>query len=204
MKTRRHPAAGTRSVLFLALTVGVAMWLAWPGAGSAVPPKPIFNECACLCVSRTDGKITGFSIDTYKNTGGYACGVYSGTNCNVLNEDGSLTSGRLEQCGGYKPGGTRAMTLAPSVLQNAPVLRSRGIEPGSTPGEEEQATVDIPALMSKPGDVKMNCGCDGGTGSCSVSSTDGKTSTCQKGEGNTCSGTCKFPIGTISGISETP
>jgi len=30
------------------------------------------------------------------------------------------------------------------------------------------------------GDVMMNCSCDGGNGSCSVTSTDGKTSTVTK------------------------
>jgi hypothetical protein len=203
MTIRRHPTTNHPSILFLAVTVGLAVWSGSSGVALALKPRPtIYNKCVCACYTPATG--FGTILDGISNTAGVPCGLYNNRPCTDRDENGATISGTTKYCTGDKTSGTKAMTVAPSVLQNAPVLQSRGIEPRSTPGEGEQATMDIPVLTSKPGDVRMTCGCDGGTGSCSVVSTDGKTSTCQKGAGDTCSGSCKFPIGTISGVSETP
>jgi hypothetical protein len=76
-------------------------------------------------------------------------------------------------------------------------IMSRGVEgePHTSTTQENESA----ALTLRPGNAMMNCSCDGGNGSCSVTSIDGKTSTCHKGDGDTCSGSCTYPKGTISG-----
>lgn len=198
MPTRSHTAARKCGVLFIAMTVGLAVWSASSGVAVALKPRPtIYNKCVCACYDPSTG--FGTILDGISNTAGVPCGVYNNRPCTIHNEDNSTTGGTTKYCGDDKTSGTKAMTFAPLVLQNAPVLRSRGVESESTPGEGEKAIVDIPALMSKPGEVRMNCGCNGGSGSCSITSTDGKTSTCHKGDGDTCTGSCSYPKGTISG-----
>lgn len=197
MPTRSHTAS-TSSVLFLALTVGLAGWSASSGIALALKPRPaIYNQCVCACYDPSTG--FGTILSDIRNNAGVPCGAYNNRPCTIHNEDGSTTGGTTKFCGGDKAGGTKAMTVAPSVLQNAPVVGSRGVESESTPGAGEKAIADIPVLTSKPGEVRMNCSCEGGSGSCSVTSTDGKTSTCHKGSGDSCSGSCSYPKGTISG-----
>ena len=186
------------SRILLALTVGLAVWSASSGVALALKPRPtIYNKCVCACYTPATG--FGTILDGISNTAGVPCGMYNNRPCTGTDENGATISGTTKFCGGDKTSGTKAMTVAPSVLQNAPVLQSRGVEPESTPGEGEKAIADIPVLISKPGDVRMNCSCEGGNGSCSISSTDGKTSTCHKGKGDTCTGSCAYPKGTISG-----
>jgi hypothetical protein len=82
-----------------------------------------------------------------------------------------------------------------SVVPNTKLsVMSRGTE-GEPPKQEHEST----ALTSQAGNATMTCSCEGGSGSCSVTSTDGKTSTCHKGDGDTCTGACAYPKGTISG-----
>lgn len=203
METRSHTATSKSRVLFFALTVGLAVFIGSSGISFALKPRPtIYNRCVCACYTPATG--FGTILDGIVNNAGVPCGMYNNRPCTGTDENGATISGTTKYCGGDKEYGTKAITLDPSRLQNAPLLRSRGVEPESKSVEEDKAAADIPTLISKPGGVGMKCSCEGGTGSCSITSTDGKTSTCQKGEGNTCSGTCKFPIDTISGTSETP
>ena len=137
---------------------------------------------------------TGFGelLPDIQNTAGVPCEAYNNRACSL---DGGTRTGTTKYCGGYKPGGTKAML---SVLPNTTLsIMSRGVE-----GEQHTSSNqenDPAALTSRPGNVMMNCSCQGGNGSCSVTSTDGKTSTCHKGEVDTCSGSCAYPKGTISG-----
>lgn len=180
------------SGMFLLLTVGLTLTIVAPDASYAKPKSPIYNECACACYTPATGFGTILDI---KNNAGVSCELYNNRPCTGTDENGATISGTTKYCGGYKPGGTRAML---SAIPNTTLsIMSRGTEgeKQTSSGQENESA----ALTSRPGNVMMNCSCEGGNGSCSVTSTDGKTSTCHKGDGDTCTGTCAYPKGTISG-----
>jgi len=182
-----------RHAIFFALTVVLAAWMASPGDSFARQKRPtIYNECACACYTPATGFGTILDI---RNTAGVSCELYNNRPCTGTDENGATISGTTKYCGGYQPGGTRAMLSAiPDTKLSA---TSRGVE-GESP--TSSGPVNESALLtSQPGNVMMNCSCEGGNGSCSVTSTDGKTSTCHKGDGDTCTGSCAYPKGTISG-----
>jgi len=199
MMGRASGIADTKLLAILfTLTLVLTTWMASPGDSLALQKRPgIYNQCVCACSDPSTG--FGELLADIQNTAGVPCEFYNNRACTIHNEDGSTTGGKTKFCGGYKPGGMKAMTVAPSVLQNAPVLQRRGVEAESSVVEESKASDDLAVPMSNPGNVRMNCSCEGGNGSCSVTSTDGKTSTCHKGDGDTCSGSCAYPKGTISG-----
>lgn len=183
----RREDNGLCSRIVLILAVGFGFTVATPEPGSAKPKNPIYNVCACACSDPTTG--FGELLPDIQNTAGLSCDAYNNRPCSL---DGGTRTGKTKFCGGYKPGGTRAML---STIPNAKFsIIGRGVEGETTAQESESA-----ALTSESGNVMMNCSCDGGKGSCSVTSTDGKTSTCHKGNGDTCTGTCAYPTGTISG-----
>lgn len=183
----RRPDYGQVSRMLLAMTVGLALTLAAPDLSSAKPKDPIYNVCACACSDPTTG--FGELLPDIQNTAGVSCEAYNNRPCSL---DGGTRTGKTKFCGGYKPGGTRAML---STIPNAKFsVMGRGVE-GETSAQESESA----ALTPEPGNVMMNCSCEGGKGSCSVTSADGKTSTCHKGDGDTCTGTCAYPKGTISG-----
>ena len=191
MILRTRQDRGSSSGMFLLLTVGLTLTIVAPGISSARQKKyTIYNVCACACSDPTTG--FGELLPDIQNTAGVPCEAYNNRACSL---DGGTRTGTTKYCGGYKPGGTKAML---SVLPNTTLsIMSRGVE-----GEQHTSSnqENEPAsLTSRPGNVMMNCSCQGGSGSCSVTSTDGKTSTCHKGEGDTCSGSCAYPKGTISG-----
>lgn len=179
--------------ILLVLTVGLTLTIVAPDLSSARQKKDaIYNECACACYTPASGFGTILDI---KNSAGVSCGMYNNRPCTGTDENGATISGTTKFCGGYKPGGTRAML---SAIPNTTLsVRSRGTEgeKQTSSGQENESA----ALTSRPGNVMMNCSCDGGNGSCSVTSTDGKTSACHKEDGDTCTGTCAYPKGTISG-----
>jgi hypothetical protein len=182
-----------RLTLF-ALTVVFVAWMASPGDSQARQKRPaIYNQCVCACYTPASG--FGTILDGIQNTAGVSCEVYNNRPCTGTDENGATISGTTKYCGGYKPGGTKAMLSAiPNMTLS---IAGRGVEedPKTSAGRENESAV----LTSQPGNVMMNCSCAGGSGSCSVTSTDGKTSTCHKGDGDTCSGSCSYPKGTISG-----
>ena len=179
--------------ILLVLTVGLTLTIVAPDLSSARQKKDtIYNECACACYTPASGFGTILDI---KNSAGVSCGMYNNRPCTGTDENGATISGTTKFCGGYKPGGTRAML---SAIPNTTLsVMSRGTEgeKQTSSGQENESA----ALTSGPGNVMMNCSCDGGNGSCSVTSTDGKTSTCHKGDGDSCTGSCAYPKGTISG-----
>jgi hypothetical protein len=181
------------SRMLLAMLVGLTLTLVAPEVSSARQKKDaIYNQCACACYTPATGFGTILDI---RNDAGVACGLYNNRPCTGTDQNGATISGTTKYCGGYKPGGTRAML---SAIPNTTLsIMSRGVEgeKQASPGQENESA----ELMSKPGSVMMNCSCDGGNGSCSVTSTDGKTSACHKGDGDTCTGSCAYPKGTISG-----
>lgn len=175
------------SGILMGMTVGLALIIAAPDLTSAKPKDPIYNVCGCACSDPTTG--FGELLLDIQNTAGVSCEAYNNRPCSL---DGGTRTGKTKFCGGYKPGGTRAML---STIPNAKFsIIGRGVEGETTTQDNESA-----ALTSEAGNAMMNCSCDGGNGSCSVTSTDGKTSTCHKGNGDTCTGTCTYPKGTISG-----
>ena len=182
---------GLSSGMFLLLTVGLGLILVAPDNSLARQKKDaIYNVCACACFDPTTG--FGELLPDIQNTAGVSCEAYNNRACSL---DGGTRTGTTKYCGGYKPGGTKAML---SVIPNTTFsIMSRGVE-----GEQQTSSNqenESAALTPLTGNVMMNCSCQGGSGSCSVTSTDGKTSTCHKGEGDTCSGSCVYPKGTISG-----
>jgi hypothetical protein len=191
MMIRVSTIANTKHLAILfTLTVVLAAWAASPGDSLARQKRPtIYNQCACACYTPATGFGTILDI---KNTAGVPCGMYNNRPCTGTDENGATISGTTKYCGDYKPGGTMAMlsTIPDTTLS----IMSRGAAGEASKQENESA-----ALTSQPGNVMMNCSCEGGNGSCSVTSTDGKTSTCHKGEGDTCTGSCAYPKGTISG-----
>jgi len=105
--------------------------------------------------------------------------------------------------------GTSKQPLFPGM--NAPIMR-RGVDT-----DQEQSASEAGSPLSPGGGIQeraiprqgfgvaeMNCNCDKGSGTCSVTSKDGKTSVCEKGSNDTCTGTCMYPKGTISGFSGAP
>lgn len=182
---------------FVVWTFGLAMLLGSSGVSLALPKNPIYNECACACYTPATGFGTILDI---RNTAGVSCELYNNRPCTGTDENGATISGTTKYCGPYKPGGTRAML---STIPNTKLsVMSRGVE-GETQtssGQENEAAV----VTLEPGNVAMSCSCQGGNGSCSVTSIDGRTSTCHKGEGDGCSGTCMYPKGTISGTAAAP
>ena len=106
---------------------GLCLGLLWPGTGFAKPKDLVYNTCACFC----DGATGGGIIDI-RNSGGYSCGAYNNRTCNYEDEaTGGIRTGTTKWCGGFKPDGVQAMTLAP--LSKDAITR-RGIE-GDKPAE---------------------------------------------------------------------
>lgn len=128
------------SRILLMLTIGLAAWSASPENSWALKPRPtIYNECACRCVA--PGDIVG-SISHFNNDAGVSCGAYLGKTCNYTNSTtGGVSTGTLKNCGGYKPGGTKALQAAPQV--NAPIMR-RGVD-----GESSTSSPTVPAEAGK-------------------------------------------------------
>jgi hypothetical protein len=180
--------------MFLLLTVGLTLTIVAPDISSARQKKDtIYNVCGCAC----QDPVTGFGelLTGIQNTAGVPCGAYNNKACTLTAPDGATRAGTTKFCTGDVAGGTRAML---SVIPNMKLsVMSRGVEGEKPPalGQGDESA----ALTSQSGNAMMNCSCDGGNGSCSVTSTDGKTSTCHKGDGDTCTGTCAYPKGTISG-----
>lgn len=191
MVVSRHDS-GKISTVLLTVTVGLGLTIVAPDISSAKPKNPIYNECACACYTPASGFGTILDI---RNNAGVACELYNNRPCTGTDENGATISGTTKYCGGYKPGGTRAMHGAAVPSKSLSVM-SRGVEGGEPAASQDAETA---VLMSQPGNVMMSCSCQGGKGSCSVTSTDGKTSTCHKGDGDTCTGSCAYPKGTISG-----
>ena len=192
LRTQHGSQGVLRFFLVLAVGVGVGLTIVAPDVTYAKPKDPIYNECACACYTPASGFGTILDI---RNSAGVACGMYNNRPCTGTDENGATISGTTKYCGPYKPGGTRAML---STIPNTNLsVMSRGVE-GETQTPSGQGD-ESAALASQPGNVMMSCSCDGGQGSCSVTSKDGKTSTCHKGDGDTCTGTCTYPKGTISG-----
>lgn len=179
--------------LIFVLMVGFILTGMSPEVSSARAKKDtIYNQCACACYTPATGFGTILDI---RNDAGVSCELYNNRPCTGTDQNGAVISGTTKFCGGYKPGGTRAML---SGIPNMTLsVMSRGVEGENQPSAGQGNVSD--AVMSKPGDVMMNCSCVGGNGSCSVTSTDGKTSACHKGDGDSCTGTCSYPKGTISG-----
>lgn len=189
LPTRHDKGQGFR--MFLVLTVGLALTIVAPDVSSARQKKDsIYNQCVCACYTPATG--FGSILDGIRNNAGVPCEVYNNRPCTGTDENGAVISGTTKYCGGYKPGGTQAMLSA--VPNKTLSIMSRGVEGEPSKQENESA-----ALIPQQGNVMLNCSCEGGKGSCSVTSTDAKTSTCHKGDGDTCTGTCAYPKGTISG-----
>jgi len=185
------------NILFLSLTVGLGIVMGLPGISLAEPKQgSTYNQCACLC----DGP-TGGEIDVITNSGGFGCDAYNSQTCNYTDpKTGGVNTGKEKYCTGFKPGGTRPMRsmMLPRTGMSGTVM-SRGIEGEgqASSGEIQEQAVPVRKL----GEAMMSCSCEKGSGSCSVTSKDGKTSTCEKGQNDTCTGTCAYPKGTISGFS---
>lgn len=182
------------SRMLLVLMVGLSGLLVFPDVSLARAKKDtIYNVCGCAC----QDPVTGFGelLLDIQNTAGVPCGAYNNKACTLTAPDGATRAGTTKFCTGDVAGGTRAML---SVIPNMKLsVMSRGAE-GETKtssGQENESAL----LTSEPGNVMMNCSCESGKGSCSVTSTDGKTSTCHKGDGDSCTGTCAYPKGTVSG-----
>jgi hypothetical protein len=140
MPTRSHTTASRSSVLFLALTVGLAMWSASSGNSWALKPRPtIYNKCVCACATPATG--FGTILDGIQNTAGLPCSAYNNKPCRGEDENGATISGTTKFCGGDKTSGTKAMTLPPGT--NPPVLQRRGVEP------EPPAAPESPAGQEK-------------------------------------------------------
>jgi hypothetical protein len=127
---------------FFALIAMLSAFIAHPEMSLAKPKQPIYNQCACRCVA--PGDIVG-SISHFNNDAGVSCGTYLGKTCNYTNsQTGGVSTGTLKNCGGYKPGGTKALQqTVPQVT--APVMR-RGVEgdkageAGLSTGKSDEAT----------------------------------------------------------------
>ena len=200
-------------IVWLASVASVCLGLLWPSTSLALPKDLVYNTCACFC----DGATGGGIIDI-RNSGGYSCSAYNNKTCNYEDEaTGGIRTGTTKWCGGFKPDGVKAMTLAPLSLSKDAITR-RGVEGDqpAEPGPGPYGPTDAPSESVSPpsgevqeraiprqrlGAAELNCYCDGGNqGTCSVTSTDGQTSKCYKGANDTCTGTCKYSKGTISGL----
>jgi hypothetical protein len=177
--------------ILLVLTVGLGLTVVAPDVSSARQKKnTIYNVCGCACSDPTTG--FGELLPDIQNTAGVPCEAYNNRACSL---DGGTRTGTTKFCQGMPGGGTKAML---GVIPNTTFsVMSRGAE-GEKQTSSGQGNEPV-ELLSKPGNVMMNCSCEGGSGSCSVTSTDGKTSTCHKGDGDSCTGSCAYPKGTISG-----
>lgn len=129
------------NILFLTVTVGLAVWFASSGVSEARAKKDlIYNECACACV--LPGQSFG-TITDIKNTAGLPCGAYNNKTCNVEDpETGGIRSGTTKECGPFKPSGTKGM-VPPPIGTNPPVLQRRGVE-----GERPDTTTANPSGTS--------------------------------------------------------
>ncbi|BFU96681.1 MAG: hypothetical protein NTNFB02_34030 [Nitrospira sp.] len=187
----RRQEKGQVSRILLALIVGLTLTIVAPDDSLARAKKDtIYNVCGCAC----QDPVTGFGelLLDIQNTAGVPCGAYNNRACTLTAPDGATRAGTTKFCTGDVAGGTRAML---STIPNAKLsVIGRGVE-----GEPSKQDNESAALTSEPGNVMMNCSCESGNGSCSVTSKDGKTSTCHKGDVDTCTGTCAYPKGTISG-----
>jgi hypothetical protein len=203
------------NLVTLASFAGLCLSFIWPSVGLALPKDLTYNTCACFC----DGATGGGIIDI-RNSGGYSCSAYNNKTCNYEDEaTGGIRTGTTKWCGGFKPDGVRAMFQAP--LSKDAITR-RGVEGDqpAQPGPGPYGPTDAPSEATTPsqglpssdvqeraiprpglGVAELNCSCDKGSGTCSVTSTDGKSSTCYKGKDDTCTGTCMYPKGTVSGFT---
>lgn len=117
---RLSRTSSSRMMFLLIFTVVIepAALLALPEAGLALDnTSPVFNKCACLCVS--PGIMGGEFLTDITNTAGLSCDAYNKKPCNRTHPDGSLTIGETKRCVGDPSGGTRAVKLP----QNAPLLQ---------------------------------------------------------------------------------
>ncbi len=184
------------SIIFsLTITTGLVLILGSPPPSLALKKTPaIYNQCVCACGGPGEGGIVEIS-----NAGGYSCGAYNNKTCNYEDStSGGIRTSTTRWCQPYKPGGVRNVTSATVQAGQTGMVMGRGVEESTNNASGEYKDSALP--LSKPGNVMMNCSCEGGNGSCSVTSTDGKTSTCHKGDADGCTGTCSYPIGTISGV----
>lgn len=192
ISTRHDTRLSSR--MLLGLTVGLALTIVAPDVSSARPKKDtLYNTCACAC----QDPVTGFGelLTDIRNTAGVPCGAYDNKACTLTAPDGATRAGTTKFCTGDVAGGTRAMLGGIPNMKLS--VMSRGVEGEKAlpPGQGDESAV----LTSQSGNATMTCSCEGGNGSCSVTSTDGKISTCHKGSGDTCSGSCSYPKGTVSG-----
>ena len=126
MTTTSQPVQGRSRLMFLAMTVGLAVWFASPGVSWALKPRPtIYNKCGCACYTPATG--FGTILDGIQNTAGLPCGAYNNKPCQGTDENGAVISGTTKFCTGDKSSGTKALALPPGT--NPPVLQRRGIEP---------------------------------------------------------------------------
>jgi len=127
MNTIGQITTSRRSTMFLALTVGLAVFFGSSDVSLALQNDPIYNQCACACV--LPGESFGV-IDEVSNTAGVPCGAYNNKTCNVEDpQTGGIRTGTLKYCGGFKPGGIKGMgRVRPPIGTNPPVLQ-RGVEP---------------------------------------------------------------------------
>jgi hypothetical protein len=128
MNTARRIPMCRSSILFLALTVGLAVLFASSGVSLAVPKDPIYNTCMCACMAPV-GQGFGGILTGIRNTAGLPCEAYNNKTCNEESADGVMTTGNTKFCQGDKSGGTKVI-LAPSTGQNAPVLQQTPTTPG--------------------------------------------------------------------------
>jgi len=121
-------ASNRNHAVALGVCTLVAVTLLLPGGSEGRAKDPVYNQCACRCVA--PGDIVG-SISHFNNDAGVSCGTYLGKTCNYTNsQTGGVSTGTLKNCGGYKPGGTKALQqTAPQF--NAPIMR-RGVEGGNS------------------------------------------------------------------------
>lgn len=192
MMNERRPFSSI--TLSLTIIMGLVVILVSPPSSFALKKNPaVYNQCVCACGGPGEGGIVEIS-----NAGGYSCGAYNNKTCNYEDPTtGGIRTSTTRWCQPYKPGGVRNAASAIVRAGQTGMVMSRGVEGeiDAAPGEYKDSAIPL----SKPGRVMMNCACEGGHGNCSVTSTDGKTSTCHKGEGDSCTGTCAYPRGMISG-----
>jgi hypothetical protein len=113
------------SIIVLAVTVGLAVSIVFPGVSLARQKRPtIYNKCGCACYTPATG--FGTILDGIQNTAGLPCGAYNNKPCQGTDENGAVISGTTKFCTGDKTSGTKALTLPPGT--NPPVLQRRGIE----------------------------------------------------------------------------
>lgn len=134
-----------QDLVLVVLIVGIgASMVSAVEAQARAKTDTIYNQCACRCVA--PGDIVG-SISHFNNDAGVSCGTYLGKTCNYTNsQTGGVSTGTLKNCGGYKPGGTKALQQT-APLMNAPLMR-RGVE-GDKAGDAGSGTAESGGSKSK-------------------------------------------------------